>query len=214
MIEMRRRYMGGWKKPDLLSEYQQVQYLEAHASEPAIFFTIELKWNYLLHIELMWLDGLNGQYDKAIWSSGGYVMVQRNKASNNFHYFNWANKENYTIANQENNVWFNIDIYGETSSHMLYVDVNDEKYAMGTVSSNRYEFNNVMGLFNQLDCTKRGANCRIRYFYIDNEFGDKIMELIPCYRKSDLVAGMYDLVNNVFYTNVGTGEFIVGPDVN
>lgn len=41
-----------------------------------------------------------------------------------------------------------------------------------------------------------------------------IREFIPCYRKSDLVAGMYDRVNGVFYTNAGTGEFIVGPDVN
>lgn len=37
---------------------------------------------------------------------------------------------------------------------------------------------------------------------------------IPCYRKSDNKPGMYDIENNVFYTNDGTGEFIVGPDVN
>lgn len=36
-------------------------------------------------------------------------------------------------------------------------------------------------------------------------------DFIPCYRKSDNVAGLYDLVNNVFYTNQGTGNFIVGP---
>ena len=35
-------------------------------------------------------------------------------------------------------------------------------------------------------------------------------DFIPCYRKSDNVAGLYDLVNNVFYTNQGTGNFIVG----
>jgi len=34
---------------------------------------------------------------------------------------------------------------------------------------------------------------------------------IPCYRKSDNVAGLYDLVNNTFHTNQGTGNFIVGP---
>lgn len=38
--------------------------------------------------------------------------------------------------------------------------------------------------------------------------------LIPCYRKSDLEPGFYDVINNVFYTNVGTGTFGVGPDVN
>ena len=41
-----------------------------------------------------------------------------------------------------------------------------------------------------------------------------VRNFIPCYRKSDNVAGMYDLVTNTFYTNAGTGDFIVGPDLN
>lgn len=43
---------------------------------------------------------------------------------------------------------------------------------------------------------------------------DVVLHLVPCYRKSDNKPGMYDLINDVFYTNAGTGEFIVGPDVN
>ena len=42
----------------------------------------------------------------------------------------------------------------------------------------------------------------------------KVADLVPCYRKSDNKPGMYDLVNNVFYTNQGGGDFTVGPDVN
>ena len=41
-----------------------------------------------------------------------------------------------------------------------------------------------------------------------------VRNFIPCYRKSDDEAGMYDVVNGVFYTNEGTGEFIVGEDVD
>ena len=40
-----------------------------------------------------------------------------------------------------------------------------------------------------------------------------VRDMIPCYRKSDNIAGMYDLVNNVFYTNQGTGTFTVGNDI-
>ena len=36
------------------------------------------------------------------------------------------------------------------------------------------------------------------------------MDLIPCYRNSDNVIGMYDIVNNIFYTNSGTGNFTYG----
>jgi hypothetical protein len=46
-------------------------------------------------------------------------------------------------------------------------------------------------------------------------------EFIPCYRKSDNKPGLYDLcgsicplTNSPFYVNAGTGEFLVGPDVN
>lgn len=40
----------------------------------------------------------------------------------------------------------------------------------------------------------------------------KLRDFIPCYRKSDTVAGMYDIVNKVFYTNCGTGQFLLGPE--
>lgn len=39
-----------------------------------------------------------------------------------------------------------------------------------------------------------------------------VRDFIPCYRKSDNVAGMYDAVTGTFFTNSGTGEFTVGAD--
>lgn len=43
---------------------------------------------------------------------------------------------------------------------------------------------------------------------------EKIHEYIPCYRKSDNKPGMYDIISNVFYTNLGADEFLVGPNIN
>lgn len=43
--------------------------------------------------------------------------------------------------------------------------------------------------------------------------GNKEADFIPCYRKADHKPGMYDLVTNTFFTNQGTGEFVLGPDV-
>lgn len=40
-----------------------------------------------------------------------------------------------------------------------------------------------------------------------------IGDFVPCYRKSDDVAGMYDFVTKTFFTNAGTGTIGVGPDV-
>lgn len=42
-------------------------------------------------------------------------------------------------------------------------------------------------------------------------------DLVPCYLKADSskhTAGLYDLVSNTFFDNIGTGYFEVGEDVN
>lgn len=41
-----------------------------------------------------------------------------------------------------------------------------------------------------------------------------VRDYIPCYRKSDNVIGLYDLVNNEFYENAGTEVFLKGDDKN
>lgn len=51
------------------------------------------------------------------------------------------------------------------------------------------------------------------YFFTAKENDTPVRNMIPCYRHSDGVAGMYDTVNGVFYTNQGTGSFIVGNNV-
>ena len=43
--------------------------------------------------------------------------------------------------------------------------------------------------------------------------GILVRDYIPCKNSSDEI-GLYDLVNNSFSTNVGTGTFIAGPEVN
>lgn len=42
---------------------------------------------------------------------------------------------------------------------------------------------------------------------------NNVIKLIPCYRKSDSEIGMYDIVNNQFFTNAGTGAFLKGADI-
>lgn len=37
-----------------------------------------------------------------------------------------------------------------------------------------------------------------------------VRNFIPCYRNSDNIIGLYDLINNVFYINQGTGAFTYG----
>ena len=39
------------------------------------------------------------------------------------------------------------------------------------------------------------------------------LDLVPCFRNSDNEIGMYDVINNIFYTNSGTGTFTKGNDI-
>lgn len=61
--------------------------------------------------------------------------------------------------------------------------------------------------------TTSPVSCTL-YEYAINIGGNEVSRCVPCYRKADNVAGLYDLVNNVFYTNAGSGVFAVGADSN
>ena len=50
-------------------------------------------------------------------------------------------------------------------------------------------------------------------YYIHEKADGRKLALYACYRKSDGVIGMYDVENDVFYTNDGTGEFTKGQDI-
>lgn len=60
--------------------------------------------------------------------------------------------------------------------------------------------------------TSSSFNGKIYYIQI---FDNNILKLnfIPVKRNSDNKPGMLDLVNNVFYVNQGTGEFVMGPEL-
>lgn len=47
------------------------------------------------------------------------------------------------------------------------------------------------------------------FYYKMYEAGTLVRDFVPCYRKSDNAAWLYDLVEWVFYTNQGTGDFII-----
>ena len=58
------------------------------------------------------------------------------------------------------------------------------------------------------------ANTKGKIAYFVHEKADnRKIALFACYRKSDGVIGMYDVENDVFYTNDGTGDFAKGQDI-
>lgn len=54
--------------------------------------------------------------------------------------------------------------------------------------------------------------CKI--FDLEISLGTHTHKYVPCYRKLDHEPGLYDLVTGQFFTNQGTGSFIVGPELD
>ena len=61
----------------------------------------------------------------------------------------------------------------------------------------------------------QARNIQARIYQCKFYEGDTLIrDYIPCFRNSDNVVGLYDLVNNVFYTNLGGGAFTYGNIVD
>ena len=53
---------------------------------------------------------------------------------------------------------------------------------------------------------------RIYYFTLYKN-GEIVNDFVPCYRKSDNVIGMYDIITDTFHVNKGTDEFLKGDKI-
>ena len=94
------------------------------------------------------------------------------------------------------------------------IKVNDA--LVYTFSGTRIEYEPALNAYmfakNQGGGVNLPGKFRVYYFQIyDN--AELVRDFIPCYHKADGEIGMYDMVNDVFYTNAGTGAFSRGPDV-
>ena len=95
-----------------------------------------------------------------------------------------------------------------------YIYVNDElKY---TFTDTRTSYTGTLNAYlfakNQNGYVNAAGKFKIYYFKIWS--GDNLVRyFIPCSRDSDSAIGMYDVVNNVFYPNSGTGTFTKGSNV-
>lgn len=73
-----------------------------------------------------------------------------------------------------------------------------------TLGSNQYQLFNIMGEGSGYTCYAKLWRCKCV------QSGSLIRDFIPAQRNSDGYIGLYDIVNNVFYTNAGTGAFTAG----
>jgi hypothetical protein len=178
----------------LPEEYQEVEYIQGNGTsyiDTGLYFTgntskLEVVFNYL------------GNKSYIFGASNGPVFY---RGTNNA-YLGWFVGDGYVPSLTTGRNEFSLDkneVYRDGSLVHTF-----------TASSNKSS--NTITLYRKNGSTSDTGNIQIAEFrfYENNEL---VMELIPCYRLSDSVAGFWDRVGERFLTNAGSGTFAVGDNV-
>lgn len=192
-------------KPDsrLPDDYQEVEYLESSGTQYIdTGCKFDNQYSYTIDCEI---DNENGnQMFGMKWWYAHAVFIRNNK-------YYVCNTENYvydTLISAGNRVVINISLLNKT----INVDYSDIHYSHSfndfNPSSSIYPV--VLGACwtswnDKLSEYGKGKIYSFKYY----EKGILLRDMIPVIRKSDNKPGMYDKVSQTFYTNQGTGEFII-----
>lgn len=146
-----------------------------------------------------WVTGNDSSNDWVLW---------RIYADTSWSFNPWFCNANYdeTIAYISTDVFHDIEL----SANTLYIDGNSY-----TITTTWTPYQSSMDLFawnNWWSHWWRKSSCKIKRFTIRDNW-NLVRDFIPCYRISDWVIWMYDVVNGVFYTNNWGWTFSKWPDV-
>ena len=203
-----------YKILEATKEYQEVEYIQSNGNQ-YINTGLIGHMNYKYEIEFQQLDsssyriwGAFGQnnyvgYNMSItWISSSRGICWESQASN----------QNYVSIGELDSNKHTIII---DDGYIIYDGVNK-----GRSSGHNSEFSIDKNIFlftaNPGDATPTSnLNGRIFSYKVWDNNGNIVQDFIPCYKipESDNIIGMYDIVNNEFYTNAGTGSFTKGPDI-
>ena len=196
----------------LPNTYQRVEYIENSWTQyintgvyPNPDYTTEVKFqnvSFSTFNSFFWCrDWSNSRY-YARNDIYDYVWVNRSYSTNSWY-------EKYTASTPKD---YNVHTF--KLSRDLYIDWTLVKTFSATQSSTAFPYSIYLFCISSEWTAADFMMWKIFYCKIWNDSGTLIRDMIPCYRKSDSVIWMYDLVNGVFYTNSWTWSFTKWSDVS
>lgn len=195
----------------LPSEYQEVEWIEGDSTNFFINTGVKMDLTKETYIEGKFLIPASGsrRYIFGSYSGANNVNIEI-RTDNRLRLYMDADRSVSTGSISINTP--------ETSTFSYNPITNTATTTYGQiVASDVYDYkgehSNNVSLFT--DTRKSGspfAGIRV-YYYKHYENGSLKCNLIPCYRKSDNVIGMYDLVSNTFKINELSGTFTKGNNV-
>lgn len=210
---MRRRLMlksRAGVSPVLPAAYQQVEYIESSGTQ-AIVTDRWLKQDTEIYCEFMYV-GTGLGYLSTFGCASPSCGFSNSGDTHTTVYCSFGSAVDKTVAVLTNyfyNVFHTVLI---NSTDCTFDSTYSVSYS-GTVSTENPASKIALFARSGADgVLARFSSRKIRAFEI-REGGVLVTNLIPCYRKSDDVIGMYDTVTDTFYTNAGTGVFTKGGNV-
>lgn len=190
----------------LPTEYQEVKYIESSGTQYIDTGYKPTSNNLHIACEFEYTADHSASSVFGSESSGQYSLVP------------WGSPEFYVGSSTQLlaqttalNTKYSLDAYANAGT--LTVTLN------GTTNSASYSGSILttvnIGVFCNIIAGVASQFCSMKLYAMciyDN--GNLVRDFVPCYRKSDNVAGLYDLVNGAFYTNAGSDVFAVGTDSN
>ena len=199
------------EKPLLPKEYTQVDYIQSSGTQ-YIDSGILPSENIGFEIDFTPHNDMNRTTARTIfgsrttWKSNGYQLTTYTEGSLNGGHFLFGTNNTASLirhsAYMQKDVRCQISFLNgvfksangnETNIQGTFSNVNKNIYLFGCIENRPFELSTT-------------TLYRLK-FYDNNVL---VRDFIPCYRNSDNVVGLYDLVNNTFYTNQGTGLFTYG----
>ena len=138
-------------------------------------------------------------------------------------YESYINGSGYWAYGHQNNTgnWVSTNVTADTDRHTMTYDTPNCTYTISGTSVSAASMTGTLTLAStaklgiltsKLDGVISGTKAKLYSIEI-YENNVLVASFIPCRRNSDNVAGLYDTINDVFYTNAGTGTFVQGPEV-
>lgn len=214
MLELRRRYgssAGGGQPSRLPAGYQEVEYIEG-TKGAYINPNISIGEYSAVEVEFMITDVSESIYHTDIFGYSGaaanFCARYESRQTANIFMTSGVIGSLYAF---ELNKRYNLKINTRGNKEAIINDINELviNSSGGVPAYPAY----LMASYGLANGKPYAAGCQRNYLSKFYEDGSLIRDLIPCRRLSDNEKGMYDIVNDVFYTNAGTGEFLCGADV-
>ena len=210
-------FLSDIKKARLPKEYQEVEWIQRPGAPKTNKCYIKTGVNSQVGLEIeLKVDSLyDDNFHYAIL--GSYGGIQTKVISHQYSCTNMYTEGFFTKYGQ---VTYKAGV--DSNSRYIYYDnqyysagKNSKNYEVYLFTLNGLNQGNTQGPQDGNGVTRDTvAQFNGEFYYCKVLLNKEIIrEFIPCYRKADEEIGLYDLINDKFYSNDGTGQFTKGPNV-